>query len=98
MSAAGSVPLRSTVTLLVVSGDDQDHASLQHILEGDCQLHRASGRQDAALLAQQYRPSVVICEETLLDGDWRDLLADLQREPGAPRLVVFSKWADHGLW
>jgi DNA-binding response OmpR family regulator len=98
MSAAGLAPQQSTVTLLVVSPDEEDYSSLRDILEQDCQLQRASGREEAASALRQHRPRVVICEETFRDGNWRDLLADLQGQAEAPLLIVCSRLADNRLW
>lgn len=98
MSAAGCVPLQSAVPLLIVSPDDQDHSSLRHILKRHYQLHNASGRQDAVSFVRRYRPKVVICEQVLADGSWRDLLVDLQAEQDPPQLIVSSRVADNRLW
>ena len=98
MSAASSFALESVFSLLVVSPDDRDHRSLHHILERDCKLHRAAGRRDALSLVRRYRPKVVICDQLLNDGDWRDLLADLQTEKEMPTMIVSSRLADDRLW
>ncbi len=98
MSGAALIPYTSTVTLLIVSPDEQDHLSLRRILEPQCELHRASGRQDAAQCVKMFRPEVVICEDRLADGDWRDLLNDLRAAENTPRLIVTSRLADDRLW
>lgn len=96
--SAGRARVRTAVPLLVVSSDDLDHSTLQVILRRDCQLHRAAGRREAVSLIRQLRPWVVICDQLLADGDWRDLLADLQAEPHGPPLIVSSRLADDRLW
>ena len=86
-----------TVPVLVVSSHEQDH-SLHRILEPDCRLRWATSRQAALSIMRRFRPSVVISDEVLTDGDWRELLADLQREKHGPPLIVSSRLADDRLW
>ena len=98
MSAASCVRFQVGFPLLVVSGDEQDHSSLQRILQHDCELHRVPGRRDALLSIRRFRPWVVVCDQILIDGDWRDLLRDLQSEREIPPLIVASRLADDRLW
>ena len=98
MSAASYVRFQFGFPLLVVSGDEQDHSSLHRILQLDCQLYRAAGRRDALSSIRRFRPWVVVCDQILADGDWRDLLNDLQSEQQMPPLIVSSRVADDRLW
>jgi DNA-binding NtrC family response regulator len=98
MSAASRIQVQIGFPLLVVSPDEQDHQALHRILQHDCQLHGAAGRRDALRFIRQWRPWVVVCDQTLADGDWRDLLRELQREPKMPPLIVSSRLADDRLW
>jgi DNA-binding response OmpR family regulator len=41
---------------------------------------------------------VVVCDQTLADGDWRDLLSDLQNVQLMPPLIVSSRLVDGRLW
>jgi DNA-binding NarL/FixJ family response regulator len=41
---------------------------------------------------------VVICEETLPDGDWKWVLAELHKAPVRASLIVSSRLADERLW
>jgi len=84
--------------LLVVGAEDQDHRHLQSILNGECDMYVAAGRHDANTAIRRHRPVVVICDDALADGDWRDLLADLTRNEGSPPLIVSSRCADDRLW
>jgi hypothetical protein len=53
----------------------------------------------AALLVLQARVvSVIICENELPDGRWKDLLAHVRTLQRGPRLVVASRLADDALW
>jgi DNA-binding response OmpR family regulator len=49
-------------------------------------------------MVRRIHPWVVICDQTLADGDWRDLLVALQAEADAPPLIVVSRLADDRLW
>jgi DNA-binding response OmpR family regulator len=94
--SAVAAPLQSVFPLLVVSSDCQD--SLQEILGQVCQVHRAAGRRAGIHLMRRIRPWVAICDQTLDDGDWRDVLSDLQNEKEPPPLIVSSRAADDRLW
>jgi DNA-binding NtrC family response regulator len=98
MSAAGVAHAQSAFPLLVVSCDEEDHLSLGQILLQDCRLHRASSRSEAVWIAQQVDPWAVICDQTLADGDWRDLLEDFQRDQHAPPVIVSSHLPHERLW
>jgi DNA-binding response OmpR family regulator len=98
MSASGSARVQSSFPVLLVSADDDDHSSLEHILRQDCRLHRVAARQDAVAAARRIRPWVMICDQILADGDWRDLLSDLKDLQDSPPLIVSSRLADDRLW
>ena len=42
--------------------------------------------------------SVVMCDEKLADGNWRDVLSQLETLPASPALIVTSRLADERLW
>lgn len=98
MSAMACARVQTGFPLLVVSGDEQIHSSLGTILCSDCKLHRAAGCRDALSAIRRFRPWVVVCDQNLADGDWRDLLRHLENEPRTPPLIVSSPLADERLW
>ena len=98
MSGAKSPDLKSLVAVLVVSSDEQDHHALRGILSGRCQCHRAGTRGETSSFLKRDCPRLVICDQVLPDGDWRDVLADLQKEEQAPLLIVVSRHPDERLW
>jgi len=99
VSAASCARLQFGFPLMIVTSDENDHWSLERILRKDCHLHRAAGRGDALSVLRRFHPWVVVCEQVLADGDWRDLLKDLQSEQQMPPpLIVLSKRADDRLW
>ena len=75
------------VHVLVVSPFDSDHTSLAHIFGHTAwSFDKARSLKEAmAKLADQPSP-VILCEETLPDGSWKDLLALCQcaSESGLP--------------
>jgi DNA-binding response OmpR family regulator len=87
------------VRLLTVGIGDADHGELARFLgEPECAFYRAAGRSDALPLIRRNWPNVVICEQSLPDGSWQDLLNDIQTIARAPKLIVCSLLADDRLW
>jgi DNA-binding response OmpR family regulator len=85
--------------LLTVGVGETDHSELVRFLkEPECSLYRASARRDALPKVVGFCPDVVICEQSLPDGTWQDLLGDLQCFSRAPMLIVCSLLADDRLW
>ena len=97
MSGAAFARVQADIPVLLVSADDQDHASVRGMLE-DCRVHSASGRGDARRMTHRIEPWVVICDQILADGDWRDLFQDYLEDRHAPPLIVSSRAADDRLW
>jgi DNA-binding response OmpR family regulator len=82
---------------LVVGPDNRAHADLRALLNlaGYHALTGRTVRQSIGLLSAV---SVVICEDTLPDGTWKDLLAALDRVHSPPALVVTSAAVEPRLW
>ena len=59
---------------------------------------RVGACSEARPFVRQFFPWVVVCDEILADGDWRDILGDLQSGPHDPPLIVVSRLADDRLW
>jgi DNA-binding response OmpR family regulator len=98
MSPIAYTQVAGGFSLLVVSSDERDQSSLERILSRDCDLHRVAGRREALAFIRHCRPWVVLCDQVFMDGDWRDLLNDLQHEQQMPPLIVSSRLADDRLW
>jgi DNA-binding NtrC family response regulator len=88
-----------TITVLSVSPSQDDHDTLQRLLYG-CKLkiHKTLSLSSAVALLQKTQISVVVCEQDLLPGTWKDLLAHLTLLPQPPCLIVTSRLADDCLW
>ncbi|MGA9626365.1 MAG: response regulator [Bryobacteraceae bacterium] len=95
------------VTLLSVGLIDEDHASLEGILQcSQCDLSptcnlklNACPNLASALKAlRKLRVPVVVCESDLHPGTWREVLEELRTLPDPPYLIVTSRVADERLW
>jgi DNA-binding NtrC family response regulator len=95
------------VTLLSVGLIEEDHASLQGILQcSQCDLRptckwklNACRTLASALKAlRKLRVPVVVCESDLRPGTWKEVLEELSTLPDPPFLIVTSRLADERLW
>jgi DNA-binding NtrC family response regulator len=87
------------VTVLSVSGSDSDHLSLGHLFRHTkWTLIEAESCADAIAKLHNAAVPVVICNTTLPDGNWQDLLRNISALPRPPLLIVASRLADDRLW
>jgi len=93
------IDLTSRVQVLAVSAFESDHIALRHIFGHTAwDLKNASNLCDAtAILLEQAAP-VVVCDENLPDGSWKDLLPLTGDDSDSCRLIVMSDLADERLW
>jgi DNA-binding response OmpR family regulator len=87
------------ITVLSISPLESDHIFLQEVFgHSNWRVHGVrSGREALAWLRQQASP-VILCEETLPDGDWKGMLRELAKLRDRPELIVTSRVADDSLW
>jgi DNA-binding response OmpR family regulator len=87
------------VTILVVSGYDEDHHTLQAIFSHrNWRIQKAQTYGEARKFLRDCQAAVVLCEKELLDGSWKDVLYELALLQDAPQLIVVSRLADEQLW
>jgi DNA-binding response OmpR family regulator len=87
------------LTVLSVSGLEDDHVALGHIFShSNWRLRSARTLGDAFEALRTETISVAICERDLPDGTWKHLLAELALCEVPPVLVVTSRIADDYLW
>jgi two-component system response regulator RegA len=87
------------ISILSVSPRDDDHRSIQAILRrSNWALHTACNIAEALRLQRSTPVAVILCEATLPDGSWKDLLDELSACEHPPRLIVTSEIADERLW
>jgi DNA-binding response OmpR family regulator len=88
-----------TITILVVSGHEEDHLTLQAIFSHrNWRMQKANSYTEARRLLRDSQAAVVICERELPDGSWKDVLYELALLHVAPQLIVVSRLADDQLW
>jgi len=82
-----------------VSSRAEDAATLRTIL-GDLRWRIVPAATCHAAINQIARGSfgAVICENTLVDGTWKDILNQVGAFPSRPMLIVTSRTADDYLW
>jgi DNA-binding NtrC family response regulator len=84
-------------SILEIIAEPADRGSLDQI------LRRAGWKSETCnslAAAQPLLPeaSVVMCDEELPDGNWREVLTQLESLPMNPALIVASHLADEHLW
>ena len=95
---SGAVPASA---VLLVSARSENHESLRSIFRGS-----RWGLQEAwtaceggkTLSRNHSQIPVVICEDVLPDGDWKQVLTGLDKVAVGPSLIVSSRLADERLW
>jgi len=87
------------VTVLSVSGSDADHLALGHLFRHTkWTLMESRSCRDAAEVLRKHPVPVIICERSLPDGDWKDVLRESSGQPHPPLLIVACRLADDCLW
>ena len=87
------------VNVLFISPAEQDHTSLQHILDHTSwKLWPTRSIADAIDAVQRHPIPVVVTTEQLPDGNWKDLLIQLQCLPKPPEVIVMTSNADDRFW
>ena len=90
--ARGPVPAHN---LLSISPNAEDHDALRRIVTDlNWHLFSAETLYDALNRLISDRFAVILCEDVLEDGTWKDLL----HQTGEPPIVVTSHLADEHLW
>jgi DNA-binding NtrC family response regulator len=94
-----AVPGFSANTILAVSPFEQDKRLIQTMVRAPrTSVLTADGLSEAIPLFRSRKVSLVICERDLPDGDWRDMLGQMNDLVPSARLVVASRLADERLW
>jgi FixJ family two-component response regulator len=87
------------ISVLVASACSQDFAWFEVVLGNTgWKLSCAHSLAEAAAFVHKQQAIVVVCEPTLPDGDWKQLLSQLVELGRPSALVVFSHLADERLW
>jgi len=90
---------KSPREVLAVNLREEDHRLLRGILaESNWILYTVATIAETRRFLEHRTVPVVLSDSDLPDGNWRDLLADLEKSPRPPQLVVTSALADEYLW
>jgi DNA-binding response OmpR family regulator len=91
--------IRPRAQLLSVSGFRADHKALARMIDRDFwNLIPVRRCREALLRLNSTSISVVVCEQSLPDGTWREVFENLEAMAKPPALVVTSKRPDDHLW
>lgn len=89
----------SRVHILAVSTQTNDVLCLARIFDHSAWAFDTAGSVSAALRFLANTPvEVVLCDRSLPDGTWRDLLTQLGTLEHPPQLIVTAHDADNHLW
>jgi len=84
---------------LLVSAVEEDREFLGHVFsQQGWELHTTRTLETALAFLHESPVPLVVTERSLPFGDWKDLLAAIQRLPRAPLLIVSARLADEYLW
>jgi DNA-binding response OmpR family regulator len=86
------------IPVLSISFSGDQGRVLRGILEPPNWNIREAAFGDAAAALSGNRIGVMICDAEVPDGDWKNLLRDLQGQARPPNLIVSSRLADDRLW
>ena len=97
------VPVHSAepepVRILSISASAEDHAVLRRLLRGrSCRIESADTCEEALQRLRKCHASIVICDCTLPDGTWHNMLEYLDSCVSRPLFIVTSSLTTAGLW
>jgi DNA-binding response OmpR family regulator len=91
--------INTRVQVLAVSPIEADALALSQILSHSAwEFDSVSGVGNAAAFLRHKSAQVILCERTLPDGDWTDVLNLISGLADPPQLIVTSRDADDRLW
>lgn len=86
-------------TVLSISPFEADHVFLRNVFaHSNWKIHGVRSRREALACLRRQSSAVVLCEESLPDCDWKQMLDELGSLPDSPVLIVTSRLADDALW
>jgi len=84
--------------ILLISANEEDCDSLLSSFESGrwaIRHCRSIGEARGCLLGSY---PIVVCDQSLVDGDWKSVLSILRVAAAVPHLIVMSRLADEALW
>lgn len=87
------------VTVLLISADAGDHVLMRHVFDhSNWVLYQCRSVEEGLEFLRKQTFAVVIVEERLTGGDWKDALRAFDATARPPKLIVTSYGADSALW
>ena len=95
----GTYESATGVIALVISSEDDHLADLRNIFHWcDWKLHSVPSIEDAVSSFVDRLPAVLMCDDQLVDGDWRMVLRAIGNVDYASPVIVTSRVADNRMW
>jgi DNA-binding response OmpR family regulator len=89
----------NSFTVLSISPIEADHVFLRNAFShSKWRVHGVRSRREALAWLRRQPSPVVLCEETLPDSGWREVLNEIASLQDPPVLIVTSRLADDALW
>ena len=104
MNSFSEITRNGIVAVLSISPIDEDHFLLQDILNRlhvpSCtfKVNSCATLASALLALRKHQFEVVVCEQDVPPGSWKDVLDQTTILPDPPALIVTSRLADERLW
>ena len=96
---ASRIPASESATVLCVSPFEGDHVFLEQAFRNSTlKVQAVRSSREALDVMSSSMVAVVLCEESLPEGDRKGMLADVVSMPDGPVLIVTSRLADDILW
>jgi len=87
------------VRLLIVGRSEPELRALHSMTAQTCwQVSEARNSIAAVATVSSRQSGVVLVEHDVVTGNWARLISAFRHDPRAPRVIVYSSWADERLW
>jgi CheY-like chemotaxis protein len=88
------------LTVLSISPNIEDHASLQAIIGNYTKWELLTARDIPSALAVMHQKdvAVLLCEQDVMPGMWKDVLELISTSPNPPSLIISARRTDERLW
>lgn len=102
---AGDTTLRPPIpgqhlidAILFVNPSEHAYSRFRQAVPAGINLHHVATCKEALRFVDIRRPSIIVVEQTLPDGDWKDVLKGIYAFESPPHVIVSSRLADEHLW